>query len=127
MTLRWAGRAEEAIALHKKAMRLSPFPPSYHYLNFGTAYLSADRYPEAITEIKKALKLTPNNVLAFQILTISYSLSGKDEEARAAASEILRINPNFSLKGYLKRSPYKNQALRERWRDALLKAGIPEN
>jgi adenylate cyclase len=120
----WMGRPEEAIALYEKAMRLCPFPPSYYYLNLGHAYRSMERYKEAITEYKKALHLTPNNVIAFAGLSISYSSLGQEEEARAAAAELLKINPNFSFNGYVKRLPYKNQALKERWCDALQKAGL---
>jgi adenylate cyclase len=118
------GRSEEAIALYKKAMRLSPFPPSFYYLNLGHAYRSMARYKEAITEYNKALHLTPNNVFAFTGLAICYSLSGQEEEARAAAAEILRINPNFSLKGWSMKLSYKDETLKERWRDALHKAGL---
>jgi TolB-like protein/Flp pilus assembly protein TadD len=124
MAMDRAGRSEEAIALYKKAMRLSPFPPSYYYLNLGHAYRSMERYKEAITEYNKALHLTPKNVIAFTGLAICYSLSGQEEEAHAAAAEILRINPKFSLKGWSMRLTYKDQALKERWRDALHKAGL---
>jgi adenylate cyclase len=124
MAMDGVGRSEEAIALHKKAMRLSPFPPSYYYLQLGHAYRSTERYKEAITEYKKALHLTPKNVFAFVGLAICYSLSGQEEEARAAAAEILRINPKFSPRGWSMRLPHKDQALKERWRDALHKAGL---
>jgi adenylate cyclase len=124
LAMDWVGRPEEAIALYEKAMRLCPFPPSYYYLNLGHAYRSMERYKEAITEYKKALHLTPNNVLAFAGLAICYSSLGQEEEARAAAAELLKINPKFFFKGYVKRLPYKNQALKERWRDALQKAGL---
>jgi adenylate cyclase len=118
------GRSEEAIALYKKAMRLSPFPPSFYYLNLGHAYRSTERHKEAITEYKKALHFTPKNVFAFIGLAICYSLSGQEEEAHAAAAEILRINPNFSLKGWSMKLSYKDETLKERWRDALHKAGL---
>jgi adenylate cyclase len=118
MTMDCVGRPEEAIALYEKAMRLSPFPPSYYYLNLGHAYRSTERYKEAITEYKKALHLTPKNVFAFTDLAICHSSLGQ-EEARAAAAELLRINPKFSLKGWTKRLAYKEQTLKERWCDAL--------
>jgi len=124
LAMDWVGRPEEAIALYEKAMRLCPFPPSYYYLNLGHAYRSMERYKEAITEYKKALHLTPNNVLAFAGLAICYSSLGQEEEARAATTELHRINPKFSFTGYVKRLPYKNLALKERWRDALQKAGL---
>jgi hypothetical protein len=57
-------------------------------------------------------------------LTIAYSLSGQDDGARAAAAEVLRINPKFSVENYAKRLPYKNQAYAETLANALRKAGL---
>jgi hypothetical protein len=57
-------------------------------------------------------------------LTVAYGLSGRDEEARATASEVLRIDPKFSLEGFSKTLVYKNQTDRDRFIDALAKAGL---
>jgi tetratricopeptide (TPR) repeat protein len=55
------------------------------------------RYDEAITWCKKAIRQEPNSYLAHFMLTVVYSLSGRDEEARIQAAEVLRIQPKFSL------------------------------
>ena len=124
MTLRWIGKAEEAIELTKKAIRLCPFPPSYDYLNLGNAYLTAGRCEEAIEEFKKALHLTPQNIHFFEELSIGYGLLERAEESRAAAAEVLKLNPNSSIKSFT--APYVNRELVERWKNILRKAGIPE-
>ena len=100
MTLRWMGKPEEAIVLHKKAMRLCPFPPSYYYLNLGNAYRDVGRFEEAITEYKKGLHLTPKNIPAFISLAVCYGLLGLEEESGAAAAEVIKLNPNFNIKLY---------------------------
>ena len=42
------------------------------------------------------------------------------------AAELLEINPNFSVEGYVKTQPFKAPE-RKRWMgDLLLKAGVPE-
>jgi hypothetical protein len=38
------------------------------------------------------------------MMTTVYSWSGRDEEARAEAAEVLRINPKFSLERFAKRA-----------------------
>ena len=124
MTLRWIGKPEEAIELTKRAIRLCPFPPSYYYLNLGNAYRTAGRCEEAIEEYKKALHLTPQNIHVFEGLSICYGLLGRAEESRAAAAEILKLNPNYSIKS--SPNPYVNKELVERWNNILRKAGIPE-
>ena len=59
-------------------------------------------------------------------LTVAYGLSGRDEEAHATASEVLRINPKFSLEYFTKTLVYKNQADKDRYIGALRKAGLPD-
>jgi adenylate cyclase len=51
---------------------------------------------------------------------------GREAEANAAAEEVLRINPKFSLESYAKTLPYKNKADIERYVAALRKAGMPD-
>jgi adenylate cyclase len=126
MPLRYMGKAEEAIEFNKKAIRLCPFPPSYYYLNLGHAYRTANRCEEAITEYKKALHLTPQNAMVFEGLSICYGFLGKEQESRAAAAEIIKLNPNYTIKSAKKSKPYLNRELFERWLNALRKAGIPE-
>jgi adenylate cyclase len=61
------------------------------------------------------------------MLTVVYSLSGRDEEARIQAAEVLRIQPKFSLEKQLKKSTYKKKTDREKLFSALRKAGLPES
>ena len=58
-------------------------------------------------------------------LTITYSLSGREEEARAAATEALKINPKLSAEYFVNPQPYMNQAYKEDLIDILRKAGLP--
>ena len=51
---------------------------------------------------------------------------GSEEEARAGAKEILRINPKFSVERYMKANPLKDPAARDRLAQALRKAGLPD-
>ena len=80
------------------------------------------QYEEAIEAYKKALHR--KHALAHISLTACYSLLGRDEEARAEATEVLRIYPNFSLEYYSKGLSFRNQADTERFVNALRKAGL---
>jgi tetratricopeptide (TPR) repeat protein len=97
------GKTEEAIQLHQQANRLCPFPPSYYYLNLGNALMAAGRYEEAIQEYQKTLHLTPRNFFAFFGLTTAYGLSGQEEQSRAAAQEMMTINPRVTLQSLRKK------------------------
>jgi len=66
----------------------------------------------------------PNVLSAHLVLAIAYSESGREEEARAAAAEVLRISPKFSLEVMRQQWPYKDPAVVERQLAALGKAGL---
>ena len=57
------------------------------------------------------------------IMTAVYSMSGRDEDARAEAAEVLRINPKVSPAKAEKRAKHK---YKEKMFKAWRKAGLPE-
>jgi len=124
--LQMVGRPQEAIAPLEKAIRLNPRAPSLYFRRLGTAYRDIGRYEEAIVQLKKAINLTPDSLYPHTALAATYSLSGRDKEARAEVSEVLRIQPKISLKRLAKQVAYKNQADIDRLINALRKAGLPE-
>jgi adenylate cyclase len=124
MTLGYAGRSGEAIPIYKKAIRLEPLAPSKYYYHLGVAYLLTGQCDEAISACEEAVRRASNNPVAHRCATAAYSMCGREEEARAAAAEVLRINPNFSCDYYAKRSLYKNQADTALIVGALRKAGL---
>jgi adenylate cyclase len=119
-----AGRSEEAIPLLQKAIRLTPFGPSYIYHNLGFALRNVGRYEEAVSAFKKAIQGVPDNITAHLGLTYTYISMGWEKEARAEAAEVLRINPKFSLDYYAKAFSVKDQSRRDRYVNALRKAGL---
>jgi adenylate cyclase len=125
-TLHYVGRNEDSIELYTKAMRLNPFPPSFYYYQLGYCYLMTEQYEQAVAELKKAIKLQPDNLPAFVGLAAVYGFSDQKEEAILAGKEVSRIAPEFSVGRWVKRLPYKNEADRDRLRSGLFKAGLPE-
>jgi adenylate cyclase len=123
-SLNIAGRAEEAIPLFQKAIRLNPFGPSSLYRDFGHALRSVGRYEEAVSAYKRAIQIAPDNFTAHLGLTATYSLMGRERDARAEAAEVLRINPKFSLDYYAKYAAFKDQSARDKYIGALRKAGL---
>jgi len=123
-TLRYAGRPEEAIPLFQKAIRLNPLGPSYLYRQFAAVLRDARRFEEAVSAFKKAIQLTPDDIIAHYGLAATYIMMGREEEARAEAAEVLRINPKFSVDSYVKILPYKDQSETDKVVNALRKAGL---
>jgi adenylate cyclase len=123
-SLTFAKRPEDAIPLFQKAIRLNPFGPAWYFFNLGNALTNTRRFEEAVSEYKKALQRSPDNLLAHVLLATTYSRMGREKEARAEAAEVLRINPNFSLDYFAKTLPYKDQEVINKLIDALRKAGL---
>jgi adenylate cyclase len=125
VSLYYSGRIEESIALYKKALRLNPFPSVWYLWGLGSCYRDIGRYEEAIGEFRKALHLYPDSLLPHLGLATTYSLMGRDQEAHAETTEVLRIDTKFSLnrhaKGFLF---FKNQTDADRYMESLRKAGL---
>jgi adenylate cyclase len=124
ISLTFAERPEQAIPLFQKAIRLNPFAPTWYFFNLGSALLITERSEEAVLAYKKALHRSPDNLLAHVLLASTYSMMGREKEARAEAAEVLRINPKFSTDYFAKTLPFKDQKLTNNFVGALHKAGL---
>jgi tetratricopeptide (TPR) repeat protein len=122
--LSYLGRPEEALGLAERALRLNPRLPPRVLLFLGHTYYLAGRTEEAIAALKKSLNGSPADLDAHLLLAAVYSELGRDAEAQAAAAEVLRINPIWSLEVWKQRVPYKDPAMLERVFVALHKAGL---
>jgi tetratricopeptide (TPR) repeat protein len=104
MYLFFYGRWEESIPEYKKAIRLNPIPPNAYLWSLGLSYCWTRQYEEAITWSEKAVHKEPDSFFVCMMMAVFYNLSGREEQTRAEASEILRINPKFSVDKYEKNS-----------------------
>ena len=125
-TLFFAGRTEESIAEYKKAIRLDPIPENNYLWSIGLSYAFTGQYEEAITWCEKGVRQEPDDLLARMMMTVVYSMSGRDKEAQAEAVELLRIQPKFTIEKFKKKLKYKRIEDRDRFLSALRKAGLPE-
>ena len=116
-------RFEEAILYFKKSLRLSPIPIGQCLNNLAGAYRFLGRYDESIATYKKLLQREPDYLPAHAGLAVTYVLAGRQEEARAEAAEVMRIDPQFSLERYAKALPLR-QALVDQMVENLRKAGL---
>ena len=124
--LRLSGRAQEAIGLLRMAMRLDPFYPAWYEFYLGHALFHISRYEEAITALKRGAERNSNYPGFPLFIAAAYAMLGREEQARSAAAEVLRINPRFSLKAFAAHVPYYSKADLDRDLTAFRKAGLPE-
>ena len=95
-------------------------------LSFGTKLYAEREYEKALKAYKKALQRSPNAFSTHAHLAVLYVLLDRQEDAGAAAKKVLELFPNFSVERIAKTLPFKNQAFRKLFVDAMRKAGLPE-
>ena len=124
VTLRATGRPKEAIPLLQKAIRQNPFGPASIYNAFGDVLRDAGRFEESVSAYKKAIQIAPDHFNAHVGLVVTYIWMGRENEARATAAEVLRINPKYSVDYAAKAFFYKDQSFNDKLVAALRKAGL---
>jgi tetratricopeptide (TPR) repeat protein len=125
--LGWAGRNEEALGVLQQAIRLDPFHPP-HYLEWlAAAYQGVGDYGLCVEAANRGIALYPDYVGLYVDLAGCYAALGREKEAKAAAAEILRTNPRFTLKAFAAYAPYSDQRDLQQEVKLLRKAGVPES
>jgi adenylate cyclase len=141
----YAGRPTEAAAEIAQAMRLDPhFPQEYLYW-LGLAQFGMARFDEAATTLERAAASNPDDDRSLIMLAASYGHLGQVEKAQAAMTRANAIRmarqrelgPGvragidallvgaYSLQD-LDLWPFALDADRERLREGLARAGVPE-
>lgn len=120
----YVGRGEEAISFFRSAMRLNPKPPNVYLRHLAVALRDTGRYEEAISHLKKAIEREPRDIMSYVVLSSTYSMAGREKNARETAAEVLKINPKFSVEHLEKIHPYKDIPEKKRYFDALRNAGL---
>jgi TolB-like protein len=118
---------DAAVGAAEKARRLSPIDPfRYYYESLSaTALFAAGRYAEALELADQSLVRHDRHISTLRAKAASLHCLGRAQEARAAASEILRRQPDFTVAGYLRGHPAGDHEFGRRVAAALTGAGIP--
>ena len=87
-------------------------------------YRIVGRYDEAYGEAKEAVERNSKSQLAQIALATTSVLTGREEEAHAAAAEVLKINPSFSAEKYGGTLPFKDKSQINLMIGSLHKAGL---
>lgn len=121
-----SGRPERAIELIKKAMRLCPIYPGWFCSILGTAYRLIGDTDAAIGAFEAARKRDADFLGAHVGLASTLGELGRREDAKKPVSEILRLDPDFSIQRYMEGLSYRNPAELTRFEDGLRRSGLPE-
>jgi TolB-like protein/DNA-binding winged helix-turn-helix (wHTH) protein/Flp pilus assembly protein TadD len=120
------GEPDEAVRQYNLALSHDPFHPVSARTRHARALLLAGRREEALHEARWAAARLPDHALSQQVLAVAAMEAGHLEEARAAVQEVLRIGPDWTVRGIDYLSRFRRPADGERIRSALRAAGLPE-
>ena len=121
--LRYLGRPEEGVDWARKAKRLNPYHPNWHWAILATVLHSAGCHAEALDAYGR---ITERPSFYHAYVAGCYAELGRMEDARKHSALALEARPDFSVAAWGKRLPYKNEADLQRFLDGLRRAGLPE-
>jgi adenylate cyclase len=125
------GRSNEAAEHTLKAIQLSPRDPqlALWYYQLAVTYIHEQRDKEAVEWAWRGAQVNPNVRYVYRILAASLALSGRIDEARIVAAEMLRRYPKETINAFLTREPWPDARYRagqSREVTGMRIAGIPE-
>jgi adenylate cyclase len=92
-------------------MRLDPFQLIHATRWLSQAHYMLKGYGEAVRLCREWASRMPGLQFAHLWLAAAYAQSGRLQEARAEAAEVLRINPGFTIQGRKRSAPWKVMVL----------------
>jgi len=121
----YCGDAQGAIksARESLSVRMLYPPPLVNIL--ATAYRDGGKVDLSISAAREAARLDPHHTNAFVTLCSDFILAGLDEEALRMASQIVELDPKFSVSEFAKNLPYKDSTKIANIAEILRSAGLP--
>ena len=120
--LLWIGEPADAIKSLETAIAIDPRLSAEDLFNLGTAYFLENRVADALRTFERATTRNEGNPFIFAMLAALYAENGREDEARAAAAEVRKLNPFFDAQNF--GSLFKRPEHREKIARAVKKAGL---
>lgn len=122
----FSGRPEEALRLTQQAIRLCPVYPPWYAGDMAQAHLQLGQLRKALEWCDAASSRSIGYVHAHCFRIIALQEIGQTDDAAAAAKTLLRIDPAFVVSSWAEAQPFHDPAINQRFRAALLGAGLPD-
>jgi len=122
--LHYLGDEEESLRALDRYFELDPLYPAVALYFRAEAESALGRYQDAVATLRQQLTRNPRSQTSYALLASCYGHLDRMEDASAAWSEVLRIEPGFSLERRRRILPYRNPETFERRIEGLRKAGL---
>ena len=118
---------KEAVRHTRHALKLSPLDPLKYYFDAlaASAALSAGQYQTALRLSERSFRLNRTHASTLRIMITALCNLGQIDQARLRATELIRLEPGFTVKRYLERSPGAPYKVGRTIAAALTDSGIP--
>ena len=122
----WQDAGPQAVAAAGTAQRLSPLDPLKYYYDSlsATAFLVAGEHATAIELASQSLRQNRSHTSTHRTLAIAQALSGDLVGARTTVTEMLRLDPSFTVGAFRQRYPGRESRHAEDFCRALALAGV---
>lgn len=124
--LTFTGKYDQAADLMERAIRLSPARHDWHRWNLARAHRLAGRPQEALALLRQANEAGSASPIYHLELTATLATLDRNAEARQAARDVMRSQPNFSVNAWTASPSHYNSGTGRHERELLLSAGLPE-
>jgi DNA-binding winged helix-turn-helix (wHTH) protein/tetratricopeptide (TPR) repeat protein len=126
-TLAYTGRTEEAVRSAERAIRLSPEDPFlFRYQHFlSIAHYTGGCWEEAAHWGLRSLRTNGDYTSNLALTAAALAALGRTEQARPHAMRLKAIVPSYRVSAAMSRWPYRDDAMRERYGQHLVAAGLP--
>lgn len=123
----FVGDGEQAVNDTQRALRLSPLDPHSYYFHSlsASAQITAGNNKLALHHAELSLRTNKVHTSTLRVKAVAQWRLGLEQEARATGAELLRLEPNLTVTGWLKRSPTSPYANGQAFAETLAKIGIP--
>ncbi|MEM9500162.1 MAG: winged helix-turn-helix domain-containing protein [Pseudomonadota bacterium] len=128
MLFAFQDRGEEGVRDTERALNIAPLDPHrFFYLALSAgANLTAGNYDRALDLTRASLRQNRTHTSTLRMLVALNKLTGKDADAHAAVTELMRLQPDLRVSQWLASSPSAEFSVGRRVADALRDAGVPE-
>lgn len=124
----YLGRHDEALRRMYQAVRLSPSDPHLFFFDMALImpHLLLEEYESAIEIGRRAIELNPWFSSSYKGHLAALGFLGRDQEAANVLARLRELEPGFSVRGAIERSPMTNPDDLARYAEGLRRAGLPE-
>ena len=121
------GEGELAVTQTARALKLSPLDPHRYFFDSlsATAQLAAHRFEQALEFATRSLVANRIHTSTLRAKAIAEWQLGQHDAARRTVAQLLTLEPSFTVRGFLVRSPAAPFAIGREWAATLRSAGVP--